>query len=227
VERDKKGEYFLIRHRPDPATEVMVLDVQPADRHLLLMTRSGNRKHRFLMGHDERHWFVAGIPEATPVSRVQDAKRALKPAAVLASEQGLRSKLRDRRRNPARIRQGEWFFVPRPNAPVHGGLILRNEPLLRSGGGKPHVCDELCRYGGKTVYVMRGGRALSEREYEALSDEERRRSNWRVMRRDPKVYVRGRVRHSDHKTVVVNGWHEVFTNTEHLSAAMRNVVFLD
>jgi hypothetical protein len=41
------------------------------------------------------------------------------------------------------------------------------------------------------------------------------------------VYVRGRVRHPDHKTVVLDGWHQIFSNTEHLSAAMQNDVFLD
>ena len=47
------------------------------------------------------------------------------------------------------------------------------------------------------------------------------------MRRNPKVYVRGRVRHPDHKTVMLDGWHEVLSNTENLSHAMRNVAFLD
>src|SRR5215831_15309273 len=71
-----------------------------------------SEKHRFLLGHDERHWFVAGIPESTPVSRVRDAKQALKPDLVQSSERGIRTKYRDRRSNAARIRQGEWFFVP-------------------------------------------------------------------------------------------------------------------
>jgi hypothetical protein len=47
------------------------------------------------------------------------------------------------------------------------------------------------------------------------------------MRRHPTVYVRGRVRHRDHETVVLNGWHQVVMNTENLSHAMRNVAFLD
>jgi len=32
---------------------------------------------------------------------------------------------------------------------------------------------------------------------------------------------------SDHKTIFLNGWHEVFVNTETRAAAMRNVAFLD
>ena len=47
------------------------------------------------------------------------------------------------------------------------------------------------------------------------------------MRGNPKVYVRGRVRHPDHKTAMVIGWHEVLSNTENLSHAMWNVAFLD
>lgn len=207
---------------------MIVLDVQPKDRHLVLMSRIGQEKHRYLLGHDERHWFVAGIPEATPVSRVRDAMHALKPEAVPVGEQRLRFKNRGRRANAARIRQGEWFFVSASNVPVEAWKILRNEPLLRGRGAKPHMCQELYRLGGETVYVSTGApNGLTESEYAILSDQERKRWNWRVMRRNPKVYVRGRVRHPDHKTVVLDGWHEVLSNTEHLSYAMRDIAFLD
>jgi len=227
VRNDNRGEFFLISWNREVVEELIVLDVQARDRHLLLLSRKRGEKHRFLLGHDERHWFVAGIPEATPVSRVRDAKLALKPEAVVASESLVRSRDRDRRRNAARIRQGEWFFVPVANLPMDT-LLLRNEPLVRSRGGKPHMCEQLCRFGGETVYVSPGTpNGLTDSEYRALSDGERNRWTWRVMRRNPKVYVRGRVRHPDHETVVLDRWHEVFSNTEHLSNAMRDVVFLD
>jgi hypothetical protein len=228
VRNDDKGEYFLISRDREAVEELIVLDVQPRDRHLVLMSRERGEKHRFLLGHDERHWFVASIPEVTPVSRVRDAKLALKPAAVVASESRVRSRERDRRRNAARIRQGEWFFVPATNVSMNPLLLLRNEPLVRSRGGKPHLCEQLYRFGGETVYVSPGApNGLTDDEYRALSDGERSRWSWRVMRRNPRVYVRGRVRHPDHATVVLDDWHEVFSNTEHLSHAMRNVVFLD
>jgi hypothetical protein len=227
VRQDRHGEYFLISRAQGSTTELMVLDVQPSDRHLLLLSRSAAEKHRFLLGRDERHWFVAGIPESTPVSRVRDAKQALKPDVVQSSERGVRAKYRDRRSNAARIRQGEWFFVPAPNARVEQLLVLRNEPIAR-GGGKPHVCEELYRFGGETVYVSSGSpNGLTDEQYRALSEGERGRWNWRVMRRNPKVYVLGRVRHPDHKTVMLDGWHEILSNTENLSHAMRNVAFLD
>lgn len=50
---------------------------------------------------------------------------------------------------------------------------------------------------------------------------------WRTMRRNPGVYVRGRVRHADHATITLSGWHRVVMNTEGQSRAMRNVAFLD
>lgn len=228
VQSDKKGEYFLISRLPGSTTELVPLDVQPRLRHLLLLSRKGREKHRFLVGHDERHWFVAGIPEATPVSRVRDAIQALKPEGVHLGERLLRLRSRDRRINKARIRQGEWFFVPVAGLDVSKLLILKNEPLVRSRGGKPHVCEELFRFGGETVYVSPGfSNGLTESEYANLSDTERKRWNWRVMRRNPKVYVRGRVRHADHRTVTLEGWHQVLSNTEDQSFAMRTIVFLD
>jgi hypothetical protein len=168
VRRDRQGEYFLISRALESTTELVVLDVQPSDRHLLLLSRSADEKHRFLLGHDERHWFVAGIRESTPVSRVRDAKQALKPELVQSTERGLRAKHRDRRSNAARIRQGEWFFVPARHVRVEKLLVLRNEPIAR-GGGKPHVCEELYRFGGETVYVSRGRQMASQKTNITLS----------------------------------------------------------
>ena len=228
IRRDARGEYFLISRQPRSGTEFEVLDVQPRSRHLLLLSRIGGEKHRFLLGHDERHWFVAGVPETMRVSRVKDAMQALKPEAVLECERNVRTKHRDRRSNRARIRQGEWFFVPAPNVSAPELLTLRDEPIVRSGGGKSHMCEQLFRMGGETVYVTAGfPNGITEEQYVRLEERVRKQSNWRVMRRNPTVYVRGRIRHPDHKTVDLDGWHRVLCNTEDQSYAMRNIVFLD
>ena len=168
VRRDREGEYFLISRAPASPTELLVLDVQPGDRHLLLLSRSGREKHRFLLGHDERHWFVAGIPESTPVSRVRDAKQALKPDVVQSSERGIRTKYRDRRSNAGRIRQGEWFFVPVPNARVDQFLVLRNEPIAR-GGGKPHVCESFIAWAGRRFMSALAHQTVSQTSNTGLS----------------------------------------------------------
>src|SRR5258708_6488961 len=70
VQSDRKGEFFEISLRPNTPPEIEPLDVRPADRHLLLLVREGRDKSKFLCGHDERHLFVAAIPEAAPVGTV-------------------------------------------------------------------------------------------------------------------------------------------------------------
>jgi hypothetical protein len=47
------------------------------------------------------------------------------------------------------------------------------------------------------------------------------------MTRDADVYATGAVRHPDHATIRLDGWHRVVMNTEQRARAMRNVVFLD
>ena len=47
------------------------------------------------------------------------------------------------------------------------------------------------------------------------------------MRRDATVFARGRVRHPDHATVVLDGWHRVELSREVDAPHARNVVFLD
>src|SRR4029079_4747529 len=83
------------------------------------------------------------------------AMEALKPADVrrLQDRLAVKPRKRNRRRNEAFIRQGEWFFVPVGNwFQQKKALIPTNEPLRR-GRGKPHFVDKLVRDGGETVYV--------------------------------------------------------------------------
>ena len=88
VQADRQGEFFEIARQHSAEAEIAVLDVQPTDRHLLLLVREGKEKSKFLCGHDERHWFVAGIPEKAPVGTVRQAKEALKPAWKSSSNPG-------------------------------------------------------------------------------------------------------------------------------------------
>ncbi len=232
IRNDRDGEYFEVICRPNAAADVEVLDVQPANRHLLLMVREEDGKHKYLCGHDERHWFVAAVPENTPVGTVRTAMEALKPPAVREAQarKGLRQAEGNRRKNAAYRRQGEWFFIPAPHLRVAEKLILLYEPISRGNGGKPHWCEFCYRTGGETVYVCRQRPSgLLEADYRRLidSDDKAKDWDWRVMRRNAEVYVRGRVRHSDHKTITLHGWHQVLMNTESQAKAMRNVVFLD
>lgn len=231
IRQDGDGEFFDIALGPQAPWELTVLDAQPRLRHLLLMSRQEDGKHKFLCGHDERHWFVAAVPERAPVSTVQTAFNALKPAVVhseLARKQ-IRPKNRERRRNSAFLRQGEWFFVPVERLVFPPLLVMRSEPLRR-GSGKPHICEELVRVGGETVYVSTQHPAgLTEAQYRKLISRKpaMRQLSWVVQKRNPNVFVRGTIRHADHKTIRLHGWHRVLMNTENQSAAMRHVAFID
>ncbi len=232
IQHDHRGEFYLLKRNANSPVDVTVLSVRPNDRHLLLMARVGNEKHKFLCGHDERHWFVAAIPESAPVSNVDQAKAALKPTAVREREAraAIREKHKNRRRNAAFVRQGEWFFVPKPELRVPELMILKNEPLVRSRMGKPHYAEECYRSDGKMVYVSaRAPEGLTEAEYQKLLQDEPSASRfpWRTMMRNPRVFVRGRISHPDHATVVLMDWHRVYMNTETEAKANAAVVFLD
>ena len=194
--------------------------------------RDRNEKQKFLCGHDERHWFVAAVPESAPVGTVRQAKEVLKPADVLAAQSrlGIGTKGRNKRKNAVYHRQGEWFFLPVPGLNVDDKLVLRDEPIRRSNRGKPHWAEFCYRTGGETVYVCRyHPSGVSEKAYERLlsANPDARGWRWQAMRRNMDVFVRGRIRHADHATIDLHGWHRVLMNTETQAKAMRSVAFLD
>ena len=232
IGQDRHGEFFEIAPQSGTDPDIEVLDVQPADRHLLLLVREHGDKNKYLCGHDERHWFVAGIPESAPVGTVRQAKQALQPAEVQAAvaQKGVSGKARNRRKNQAFVRQGEWFFLPAADVAVDEAAVVKNEPLRRGNGGKPHWAEFCYRTGGETVYVCgRHPHGVTAAKYRSIlsMNPQAKKWAWRTMQRNPGVFVRGRVRHPDHATIMLHGWHRVVMNTENQSRAMRNVAFLD
>jgi hypothetical protein len=218
IRTDRHGEYFEIAVG-DEAPGFQILQVSPRERHLLLHSEDGQR---FLCGHDERHWFVA--PIAKPVSTVRAAKQALMPPAVWEQVKSLPPGETDNRRNAFFRRQGEWFFVP-GDRDFRNPIIFKNEFLKRAAGGKPHLCAELIREGGERVYIV-GNRTYTEAEYRQrkLSEPNFDPHGPRVMVANAEVYVRGTVRHADHATIELKGWHRVFINAEPTTSS---VAFLD
>lgn len=233
IVNDGDGEHFVIEVPQSEEVELLPLEVRPDLRHLLLMVRRGEKddltskviKDKYLCGHDERHWFVAGVEENT--TTVLGAIESLRPGELSG---GLARKVRPknllRRRNSVFVRQGEWFFVPMPNFTAKEALVLRNEPISRGDGGKPHWCQELYRDGGMPVYVCsRHPRGVATERYLQIvaRKAEAKSWDWRIMRRDAVVYARGRISHPDHKTIELPFWHRVLMNSEH----REGVVFLD
>jgi hypothetical protein len=210
--------------------EMHAIEVRRDLRHLLLLAlRPDGTKEKFLCGHDERHWFVAAVPEGRGVADVNKAIESLKPDAARMSQRAnhVRQKNLNRRRNAGFIRQGEWFFLPHPDFTLDDArLILRKEPIRR-GASKPHIVEEIYRNAGVQVYVSsRFPYGLLEREYKRRLEKDPNlvKLTWQIMRRGARVMARGRVTHPDHKTIVLPYWHEVLMNTERSSG---NVAFLD
>jgi hypothetical protein len=80
------------------------------------------------------------------------------------------------------------------------------------------------------VYVSpRHPNRLTAAQYRKLISRKPKLRNigWVSQRRNPGVFVRGKVRQADHKTIVLDGWHQVLMNTETESVAMRHVAFID
>lgn len=235
IQRDGHGEFFELRaaERLNDTLDVSVLQTDKRGRHLLLLVRRPQAKlDRFLCGHDERHWFVAAVPGGA--SSVAQAKEALKPAFVRTRQNqlGVPTRLRNLRKNEVFRRQGEWFFVPVSawmRDPINEKFVLRNEPLRR-GAGKPHVVEEVHRVGGELVYVCPNRpNGLTDAQYRRLLWDNPGAASWgwQALRRNPRVYARGTVRHSDHATITLPDWHRVMLNTETETPTMRNVAFID
>lgn len=231
IQTDALGEFFSLAVSSDDSVDLEVVDVKPRAKHLLLMIDENEReRQKLLCGFDERHWFVAGIPERARAATVDAAMEALQPREVKAAllRHKVKRRQRHRRKNRAFLRQGEWFFLPEPDLRVDPREILRNEPLQR-GGGKPHRCEMLVRTGGERVYVSRlHPNGLVESRYrDWLFRHPESKLHWTCMVRNPDVFVKGRVSHPDHKSLRLREWHRVRMNTENESRAMRNVAFLD
>jgi hypothetical protein len=250
VARDKKDEHFVLTIHPkltDEDIEITVLDVDTNLKQMLLLIRnpeltdeatrrvgsrfsSGilevNRKkmvvNRLLVGHDEMHWFVAGVTSSTTIKQ---AFSVLRPETVtrVMHQKGVKDKLWKKRKNKGFIRQGEWFFVPVDFTPDKFTIIHKNEPINRRGG-KAHMVAEIVRTGGETVYADRNGAVLTVEGYQMLDASKKIGYQQRV--RGARVLARGKVRHPDHHVIELKGWHEVHLSSEHTMASGINA-FID
>lgn len=228
---DKRGQRFELQvtARREAELELIVLQCDRLDQHLLLLVKTPIADDRFLCGYDEREWFVAAVPGGP--STILQAQLALQPAEVreAADRVGLNDTERTRRHNRAFIRQGEWFFVPAPELRVDRKHVLLDEPIRR-GAGKAHMVAELFRTSGEEVHVCaRYPNGLTEAEYQRVVRENPDSDHWewQIRVRDAEVYARGTVSHGDHATITLREWHRVWMNTENTTRQMANVAFLD
>ncbi len=230
----KRNERFLIDL--GPGVEAIILDTRPDYSAFLLMVKDRNARTgeanpaKMLLGHDERQLFVAAVPRDT--TTVLGAMSALKPSAIVDAESRFSVKRRKlhKRRNKARLRQGDFFFLPVPDLVVPEGLVLKYEPINR-GRGASHIVELLYRTGGEQVWVSRqGAEVLSVGEYERRMKADpvaMSRSRWERRVRNPDVYAKGRITHREHPTIVLKTWHRVIPNTEAGVAGFEDMAFID
>jgi len=229
----KNGKFIFDLGNSD--TTVTVQEADPKDKHILVNVRRKvqveNRakdgfhteiqNDKWLCGHDERDWFVAAATGTT----IWEAKQNLKPKEVREVEGGVERKKLHKRKNSAFLRQGEWFFVPSPDFKLPKNSVThRDEPMSRPGGGKPHIVEEVYRSGGRTVW-FNGTNVLTPSEYRKLDPS--LKVGYTQRQADASVYGRGYVKHPDHATIHLEGWHRIYMNTENRSRNGSVMVFID
>lgn len=227
IERDRKtkAERFRI-YCGSPDNLVMVTDANDKYQQVLLQVKEPRRtftqrvwnrqkgdyenrshtapefKRTYLMGMDESHLFIAELPQRSAITNVTSAHRILKPRIVMERER--MGKVR---------RQGEWFFVPLThderielNAIIKYG-IQTNARIGQSRN--PHIAQ----------YAVKIDHILSE---------ERREGNVTYTKRSEiHEYVKGKVTHSQHRTIKLDDWHRVIENTEVHNAITRRFGWVD
>ncbi len=153
----------------------------------------------FLMGVDERQLFIAQLRGAA--TTVAEARKSLGSTVIFS----------DGARKNSLNRQGEWFFLE-VNPDVRDRIdraIKKNQAIVKKKtnigdqfgrrGGNPHTVDEM-------VLVRRADINPESKEHRVSG----------VV-----VYVRGAVRHKDHKTIKFNHWREVVANNEGSATGQR------
>ena len=162
----------------------------------------------YLMGVDERQLFVAQLIGGA--STVNAARKSL--GSSVQFHEGVR------KMTPKR--QGEWFFIKatRKQEEYIDLLLQKNKIWIEHKAnigqynghpsGNPHVADEL-------VIIPQDPRVSLERIKESKFKRGRipiKEGKYPVRSRE--VYVRGKVRHIDHKTVKYQHWYQVLLNNE-------------
>jgi len=162
--------------------------------HVVVKRKTEVTPRCFLLGEDERQLFIAQL-NSTSITSVQQAHENLGRTVQFAE---------GKRRGSSIDRQGEWFFLETTQATRDhiDGLIKKNKIAVNKKAsigqfmrrtGQPHRADELV--------VLGGDRVANKLDHGSAV-------------RPTQVYIRGAVRHPDHKTQKFHQWREVVGNNE-------------
>lgn len=174
-------------------TKIFVDKADPRRGSIVISRKTDDSTRYFLMGVDERQLFISQISQ--PVTTVDQARRCLGSTIQFAE---------GKRKGSSIDRQGEWFFLEtnRYQRDYLENLIKKHLIAVHKKvaigqfagrSGKPHTVDELV--------VLENNKVLGLLEH-----------GFPV--RNRQIYIRGAVRHSDHKTVRFSEWREVIANNE-------------
>ena len=169
-----------------------VEDVFIKNGELKVKRKTTSASRYFLAGRDERQLFMTQL--SVPCTSVMQAHAALKTNDVFTAEGKV----------GRATRQGEWFFLmPSKEEDLAISNYLKNKmakihkkvaigTLLGRPGGKPHTADEVISFSSVEPVLEHG---------------------FQVRPRNS-LFVRGKVRHSDHKTVEFKSWRKIMGNAE-------------
>ena len=206
-----------IKEQAEKTKGVLRVYKQDNEAHVVMKAEGGNRY--FLAGIDERQLFVAQLKG--PATSVEGARQQLGRTVQFADGS---------RKGSSIDRQGEWFFLETRQSTKDEieraikqtrTVIRKKVPIgsfLGRPGGNPHVAEELVVLPVETTLrpSANNPRTLAGRMAGGDTD--------RLLR--SRAFVRGSIRHKDHKTVKFSQWREVIANNEGATAtASANGVF--
>ena len=183
--------------------------IRETPRRFVVRERSSGGNRHFLMGVDERQLFVAQLKSG--VINIDEARKQLGNTVIF--HEGAR------KMTPSR--QGEWFFVRATEEQEKviellltkkRAFILNKANIGRYAGrprGNPHTADELIVIPANEKIIVEAQSSQWARDNKDLS---RVKPIYPIRVRE--VFVRGCVRHIDHKTVKYSHWHQVILNNE-------------
>ena len=211
----KLGQAILMVHELPRDFEVTIprTAVQRSDRvieevsfnRVRVVRQTDEAKRHLLIGRDERgHPFATQL--TAPAISVKQAHDQLKPEAVQGKRvkgKGKNYKKRGSRQGGKVYRQGEWFFSQVDqatkdllNSPYWANLIERKVSI------GPFFSGDNARAFGGRVRQGRGNPHIADELIVYTG------GGGRV------IYVRGRVRHSEHATLKFRTWVRLYRNTE-------------
>lgn len=177
--------------------------------HFIIINKTTAAKRHFLMGVDERQLFVAQLKQG--VANIVEAKKQL--GSSIMFHESVRTM------SPGR--QGEWFFLKATKVQEEiielllekkATYILTKENIGKHAGkpqGNSHIADELVIIPNNPEIIKRAQSSKYARKNKDLSRVE---PIYPIRKKE--VFVRGCIKHVDHKTITYKKWYQVILNNE-------------